>query len=148
MGAEFPACMAVVGQLFENTGNLYKYVGAVGYYADPSSGVMLLGARYYNPSVGRFMTLDPIKDGKNWYGYVENRPTVAVDPNGEWAIVCIIVAGAMVAVMVFESIAPFLGGKPHKQPPHMEPDIPNRCDNLKREPNPWPPPGRGRTPRR
>jgi len=28
------------------------------------------------------VTLDPIKDGVNCYAYVENRPTVAVDPSG------------------------------------------------------------------
>jgi len=43
---------------------------------------MLLGARYCNPSVGRFATLDPIKDGENWYVYVENQPLGSVDPDG------------------------------------------------------------------
>jgi len=43
---------------------------------------MLLGQRYYGPSVGRFMILDPIKRGRNWYGYVGDRPVVRVDRAG------------------------------------------------------------------
>jgi len=50
--------------------------------SDSSSGLMLLGARYYNPSVGRFITLDPIKDGVNWYEYCGQNPTNGVDPFG------------------------------------------------------------------
>ena len=83
----------------------YKYVGALGYYADSESGLMLLGARYYNPSVGRFMTLDPIKDGVNWYEYCGRNPINSVDPFGlkssdYWAcrIVCAALIGGLCAV--------------------------------------------------
>jgi len=62
----------------------YRYVGTLGYYADADDyhGLMLLGARYYNPSVGRFITLDPIRDGMNWYVYVGNNPVARTDPTG------------------------------------------------------------------
>lgn len=34
-------------------------------------------------TTGRFLTRDPIKDGRNWYGYCENNPITRVDPNGK-----------------------------------------------------------------
>jgi uncharacterized protein RhaS with RHS repeats len=41
-----------------------------------------LRARYYMPSMGRFTTEDPIRDGLNWYIYVGNNPIMLVDPFG------------------------------------------------------------------
>ena len=67
----------------DSIGNPFRYVGAKGYFSDyADSGLMLLGARYYSPSIGRFVTIDPIRDGRNWYSYVENKPTLLVDPTG------------------------------------------------------------------
>jgi len=43
---------------------------------------MLLGARYYASAVGRFVTVDPVREGGNWYGYVGNNPVHRVDPRG------------------------------------------------------------------
>jgi RHS repeat-associated protein len=47
-------------------------------------------ARYYDPSVGRFISEDPIglKAGVNEYAYVLNRPTNAVDPEGLKTLIC------------------------------------------------------------
>jgi RHS repeat-associated protein len=36
---------------------------------DEGSHVQQLGARFYWPELGRFITQDPIGDGMNWYGY-------------------------------------------------------------------------------
>jgi len=44
--------------------------------------LMYFGARYYKLSTGRFINVDPIKDGINWYSYVENNPLTRVDPDG------------------------------------------------------------------
>ncbi len=54
---------------------------AFGYQSD-STGLQLLGHRYYDPAVGRFLTPDPIKDGRNWFAYCENNPLTAADPEG------------------------------------------------------------------
>ena len=41
-------------------------------------------ARYYDPSVGRFLSEDPITfvGGNNFYGFVNNRPIGLSDPMG------------------------------------------------------------------
>lgn len=53
-----------------------------GYQSDSDTGLQLLGHRYYDPSTGRFLTRDPIGDGRNWYVYCDNNPTSGVDPDG------------------------------------------------------------------
>jgi RHS repeat-associated protein len=55
--------------------------GAFGYQED-ATGLKLLGHRYYDSSLGRFITRDPIKDGRNWYAYCGNDPVKGVDPRG------------------------------------------------------------------
>ncbi|MDX2064779.1 MAG: RHS repeat-associated core domain-containing protein [Fimbriimonadaceae bacterium] len=60
----------------------FGFAGNWGYQEDGDSGLQLLGHRYYDPSTGRFLTRDPIKDGRNWYGYCANSPLTAVDPEG------------------------------------------------------------------
>ncbi len=60
----------------------FGFAGGFGYQEDPDSGLKLLGHRYYDSSTGRFLTRDPIKDGRNWYGYCVNNPLQYVDPSG------------------------------------------------------------------
>ncbi|MBX7134591.1 MAG: hypothetical protein K1X67_18130 [Fimbriimonadaceae bacterium] len=60
----------------------FKYGGPYGYQTDPDHGLKLLGHRYYEADTGRFLTRDPIKDGRNWYGYCGNGPLVMADPTG------------------------------------------------------------------
>ena len=40
------------------------------------------GFRDYNPRQGRFTTVDPIRSGENWYGYVVNDPLNLIDRYG------------------------------------------------------------------
>ena len=51
-------------------------------YTDAESGLIYLRARYYDPSIGRFMAEDPVKDGLNWYAYCAGNPVNFVDPSG------------------------------------------------------------------
>ena len=53
-----------------------------GEYYDAETGLIYLRARYYDPSIGRFISEDPIKDGINWYVYCSNNPIKFVDPSG------------------------------------------------------------------
>ncbi len=58
---------------------LRRYCGE---YTDTESGLIYLRNRYYDPSIGRFITEDPIRDGSNWYIYCDNNPVMYVDPSG------------------------------------------------------------------
>ena len=49
---------------------------------DPMTGMVNYGFRDYNPRQGRFTTVDPIRDGTNWYGYVVNDPLNLIDRYG------------------------------------------------------------------
>lgn len=44
--------------------------------------VSYFNARYYDATIGRFINVDPIQDGTNWYVYVSNNPLSFVDPTG------------------------------------------------------------------
>ena len=61
----------------------FGFAGSHGYQEDGDTGLKLLGHRYYDPSTGRFLTRDPIKDGRNWVAYCGNNPLRSVDPNGQ-----------------------------------------------------------------
>ncbi len=81
----------------------FGFVGGAQYQSDADSGLMLLGHRYYDASIGRFISRDPIQAGTNWYAYCENKPINHLDKTGLWqlqfgvsAVIvdCISVAGA------------------------------------------------------
>ncbi|MFM9873934.1 MAG: RHS repeat-associated core domain-containing protein [Fimbriimonadaceae bacterium] len=60
----------------------FGYAGGFGYQSDLDSGLKLLGHRYYDSSTGRFLTRDPAKDGRNWYGYCNGQPVSQSDAVG------------------------------------------------------------------
>lgn len=80
--------------------------GFTGEYSDPT-GQLHLRARQYDPGTGRFLSTDPVASlltdpYVGTYVYVRNRPTVAVDPSGEFLFVIALpalpaIAGAVVA---------------------------------------------------
>ena len=72
------------GNIVSRTGNTdtpFLYVGQYGVETD-DSGLYYMRARYYNPQIQRFINVDPIRDGYNWYGYVEGNGINNVDPFG------------------------------------------------------------------
>jgi len=49
---------------------------------EPDLNLNYFGARYYDPNSGRFLRVDPVKDGINWFAYANNNPLKYVDPDG------------------------------------------------------------------
>ncbi len=45
-------------------------------------GLIYFNARYYDPTLGRFLSEDPSRKGVNWYTYSENDPINRIDPSG------------------------------------------------------------------
>jgi len=79
-------------------------VGASGYEESPAGRpadveFVHVGARWYDPSTGRFLQRDPlgIEGGLNVYAYVDGCPTSLVDPRGELAWVGIVIHTAIQA---------------------------------------------------
>ncbi len=62
----------------------FKFVGKYGVMAEPN-GLYYMRARYYDPTVGRFISEDPLGFGGgdvNLYAYVMNNPISLIDPSG------------------------------------------------------------------
>lgn len=71
----------------------YKYTGRE---FDAETGLQYNRARYYDATIGRFVSEDPIGFGGgdfNFYRYVANRPVSATDPSGEAALLAAFGAG-------------------------------------------------------
>ncbi len=69
--------------------NPFRYCGE---YFDTETGTIYLRARYYNPTISRFISRDSVT-GKiedplslNLYTYCHNNPILGVDPSGHWSI--------------------------------------------------------------
>ncbi|MGY3520232.1 RHS repeat-associated core domain-containing protein [Micromonospora sp. PTRAS2] len=63
--------------------------GFLGGPQDPMSGLTHLGAREYDPLIGRFISVDPIQDltdPQQWnpFAYANNSPVTLSDPTGLW----------------------------------------------------------------
>ncbi len=65
-----------------STATPVQFAGTSGYHADAATGLLLLGHRYYDASIGRFLSSDPAQAGSNWYAYCDNNPLVRLDPTG------------------------------------------------------------------
>lgn len=105
----------------ENIGhkNPFRYRG---YYYDECTGLYYLQTRYYDPEVGRFITIDAIEyldpesiNGLNLYAYCGDNPVMGYDPDGTWdwdkfwkALLLIVTAVAAIAI----SVATFGAGTP------------------------------------
>ena len=66
------------------TTNPFRYVGRRGYYLDIDLSEYYVRARFYDPSSGRFLSRDPIRNnsGMGDFLYAGSRPTFYQDPSG------------------------------------------------------------------
>jgi RHS repeat-associated protein len=76
------------GELMSSTGTTVNSFLYTGEQHDVASGLYYLRARYYNPSAGRFISMDPYRGALNApatqhrYAYTQNNPVNATDPTG------------------------------------------------------------------
>jgi RHS repeat-associated protein len=79
-----PVCAIAGGSCTGVANPRYGYAGAWGYQSHEDFPFLHLGARYYDPSTGRFLQRDPIgiKGGANVYEYAFSMPGIFVDPAG------------------------------------------------------------------
>ncbi|MDQ0011367.1 RHS repeat-associated protein [Luteibacter jiangsuensis] len=67
--------------------------GYTGHVADTDSGLIYAQARYYDPFIGRFISVDPSQPAPgepflfNRFNYANNSPLVHIDPDGRNAII-------------------------------------------------------------
>jgi len=89
---------------------------------DDETGLLFFGARYYDPSIGRFITADSIVQAPsnpqtlNRYSYTSNNPINRIDPDGHrWSwrnffrAVGIAIVGTVLAVVSGGALAPVIG---------------------------------------
>jgi RHS repeat-associated protein len=75
-----------------STAGATTYLGYQGGWTDPATGSVRMGARWYEPTLGRFLTQDtadvPVTNGgsTNLFAYADANPLSNVDPSGHDAI--------------------------------------------------------------
>lgn len=76
------------GQSVASMGAAPNGPGYTGHVNDPDTGLVYMQARYYDPVVGRFLSIDPVGPSPgntfnfNRYGYASNNPIINIDPDG------------------------------------------------------------------
>lgn len=65
-------------------------VGYTGHVKDSDTGLVYMQTRYYDPGIGRFLSIDPVRPGAgsvhgiNRYEYVYGNPVNRIDPDGRF----------------------------------------------------------------
>jgi RHS repeat-associated protein len=82
--ATSPRVFTAFGEPISGASARYGYVGSWGYQAHEEFPFFHVGARYYDPAIGRFLQRDPIgiNGGFNAYSYVNGMATLFLDPLG------------------------------------------------------------------
>lgn len=90
----------------------YNGVGYTGHVMDGATGLTYMQQRYYDESLGRFLSVDPIATdrvgglGFNRYWYANNNPYAFIDPDGRDACE----GGSMFCHPTLSSSVTFIGG--------------------------------------
>ena len=73
------------GEVRTRTGSTptpFQFVGTLGYYTDLGTDRVYVRARIYIPSLGRWLTADPLWPREDAYGYAALRPVMVQDASG------------------------------------------------------------------
>ncbi|MCL6591884.1 MAG: N-acetylmuramoyl-L-alanine amidase [Firmicutes bacterium] len=62
--------------------NPYHDMSFTGKFLEPEIGLIYFGGRWYEPGIGRWVTVDPAEDGENWYEYCRDNPIKYFDSDG------------------------------------------------------------------
>ncbi|WP_375772131.1 FG-GAP-like repeat-containing protein [Archangium gephyra] len=104
------------GAVLERTGaDAHALAGFTGGLPEEWSGLVLLGARYYAPRLGRFVSPDTVVqdlyEPLTWvsYAYCRNNPASYVDPSGHsfWKVFTVVVAAVALVALVVLSVVTF-----------------------------------------
>jgi RHS repeat-associated protein len=91
----------------------------IGYHGkahDDATGLSYMGARYYDPVLGRFMGIDPVDfqtdnlHSFNRYAYTNNNPYKYVDPDGRFAFLAVPAFYALTALAGALTVNTMLNG--------------------------------------
>ncbi len=74
----------------------YRYTGQE---LDPELSLYNYQARFYDPELGRFIAVDPQRQGASPYVYVLNNPVGLIDPDGEEALTAFLIAVIVSAII-------------------------------------------------
>ncbi|MFI6927777.1 LamG-like jellyroll fold domain-containing protein [Nonomuraea spiralis] len=93
----------------------YGWLGSNQRATDPLGGILLMGARLYNPVSGRFLQTDPVSGGSaNEYDYCNANPVTCTDLDGTIALVDDIVIIGIVAVVLVVVAVDYVRKNPPK----------------------------------
>lgn len=87
-------------------------IGYAGRPHDANTGLSYMGARYYDPVLGRFMAVDPVSPqpdelhSLNRYAYANNNPYKFVDPDGRQAARIVFRAGIFAIGAIYYAFQP------------------------------------------
>ncbi len=108
------------GEKLLNPTALDNQAAFTGHIYDSATGLTYMQARYYDPNIGRFLSIDPVNVTPstpgmfNRYAYVTNDPINKIDPDGEFAMLITGAVGAVVGGAVGGGIEAY---KQHKANP-------------------------------
>jgi RHS repeat-associated protein len=79
---------------------------------DDQTGLIYYRARYYDPTIGRFISEDPIgfRAGVNFYAYALNNPTTFKDPSGLTTLTYQVSSGTLVVDPERQGVVPYAIG--------------------------------------
>ncbi len=98
-----------------------------GYLRDDATGLDYAGARYYNPSIGRFVAQDAIFQNvggevqndwlvnpqlQNSYSYSQNNPLIYIDKDGNFPVLAAMLIGALVGSVTSYFAQPSIANAP------------------------------------
>jgi len=89
-----------------------NHIGFTGHVHDSSTGLTYMGARYYDPIVGRFMGMDPVgvnpEDPRtfNRFSYANNNPYKFVDPDGRLSILIESIGVGLIGFGILTAVNP------------------------------------------